>query len=713
MSQKHKHRRAKAPGIKPVSTGNGEIGALTPALPAGRPVAQAAERTWLETWAVRISRWLGSLQVAVILLVLFAIALMLGVIVEQQFNAKTAGELVYRSWWFALLLLLLGVNIFFAAAKKWPWKKHQTGFLITHVGLLTMLAGGILNALGGTDAQMQLIDTDDPQIARGFLPQESNRILFTDVATLQVKKLNAKEEHKGGWKSVGESDFIGGPLPWKADTGPWGFREGMLAFLDFLRNPLPRSWSMSLADGARLEVLNFYPQSKHDAYSPARQGQEGGPAFKVQLHSPRFPEPMEDWLADRKREFGGGRAMPALVEFMGTGESSLLNEFLEPPPPADLGSFGVLAVCVDGKPHRFVVDKHLGQTVAVGETGYRIRITGFRPVFRDKDTNQPPENPVVEFDLIAKDGVVGEYFAMARSFLGHLIPQAFFDPDKRKPIRDERAGVKVWYHPPDYRYGREGVRGVLQFVQTKEDRKLYYRSFNSKVGGFNFESAGEVKKNPEAEYPIWSGMNWKFRVLEQLPEAVQEDRYTYRELKQNEKPGEDGTAVLRCRLVVGGRPGQEFWLAQDGPKTVAVDGSHYRLEYGMKAKNLPFSIKLERAESTVDPGTQQAATYTSYVQLTDKEKGIEGERRIITMNEPLEHRGYNFYQSDYAGLGVFSGGKPVSRSGFTVAYDPGLLFKYAGTCLLPLGVAVMFYMKAYLFKPRGRRETSLADSSPS
>src|SRR5207249_3566657 len=102
----------------------------------------------------RLSRWLGSLQVAVVLLLLFALVLFLGTLVESWYDARVAAQLVYQTWWFVALLGLLGINIFCAAAKKWPWKRYQIGFLITHVGLLTLVTGGILTSLGGTSGQM-------------------------------------------------------------------------------------------------------------------------------------------------------------------------------------------------------------------------------------------------------------------------------------------------------------------------------------------------------------------------------------------------------------------------------------------------------------------------------------------------------------------------------------------------------------------------------
>ena len=65
---------------------------------------------------------------------------------------------VYGTWWFALLNLLLAVNIFCAAAIRYPWKRHQTGFVITHIGLLTLLFGCLMQRRGGIDAQMPIFE---------------------------------------------------------------------------------------------------------------------------------------------------------------------------------------------------------------------------------------------------------------------------------------------------------------------------------------------------------------------------------------------------------------------------------------------------------------------------------------------------------------------------------------------------------------------------
>src|SRR5262245_27062325 len=115
-------------------------------------------------WRTAIRRWsraFGSLPMAVVLLTLFALALSSGIYAESTYGPTLAQQVIYETWWFSLLLGILGVNIFCAAAKKWPWQKRQTGFLITHTGLLMLVAGGFLSSQFGVHGVMNLIDTED------------------------------------------------------------------------------------------------------------------------------------------------------------------------------------------------------------------------------------------------------------------------------------------------------------------------------------------------------------------------------------------------------------------------------------------------------------------------------------------------------------------------------------------------------------------------
>ena len=69
------------------------------------------------------------------------------------------------------------------------------------------------------------------------------------------------------------------------------------------------------------------------------------------------------------------------------------------------------------------------------------------------------------------------------------------------------------------------------------------------------------------------------------------------------------------------------------------------------------------------------------------------------MNEPMNHRGYVFYQSNYVPDVDPRTDRPTGRfqSVFHVGYDPGRFVKYLGCCLVVFGAFVQFYMRSGVF----------------
>jgi hypothetical protein len=688
--------------------------------PAGTGRPKNEDRFWLEAAVVHMSRWLGSLQVAVLLLIVFAAVLAIGTVVESWYSDRIAKQLVYRTWWFVLLLALLAINIFCAAAKKWPWKKYQTGFIITHIGLLTMLAGGAVTWFTGTDAEMQLIASDDPVIRGNIgLPQSSNRAILRDDQSIRVRRITAE----GHQKPV-EFPFDAGPLAWRSDEYLQTKTDALLGTLNFLAHPLPRDFEADLGNNARLKIVAYYPHVRTEKFSPADENHRNFPAVKIQLRSPMFGGRMllDPWLAmnlparntdhDDDPGFHQGAAM---AEFAGKVSPSLLNEFLKPPPANPEGE-GELVVRLDGETGRFPVAESRGKQKPLGKMGNKLKVTKYVPSLTDPESSLPT-NPLVEFELTTPEGKSTTYACLGR-YNGVAI--AIKDG---KPTSDDPNQLQIWYHVPDNRFGAD-ARGVLQFA-VGTDNTLYYRSFTSSGGPFRFESSG-VADPDKGFYSIWEGMNWEFKVLEYLPNAYRKDRY----VPVDARPGlqtERLSPALRCRLINGDKQSDEFWLLQSGKAVPVKFGNEtFEFSYGVKTQPLDFDIKLLRAEQEKDAGTTQAATYTSYVQLNDPgDSGgatLPGFLRglantvgmavgspkivdrdcVITMNHPLDHRGFKLYQSTYRFVTWDSNGKPVSLSGFTIGRDPGLLLKYLGSSMLALGIACMFYMKAYFFKPRRR-----------
>jgi hypothetical protein len=129
------------------------------------------------------------------------------------------------------------------------------------------------------------------------------------------------------------------------------------------------------------------------------------------------------------------------------------------------------------------------------------------------------------------------------------------------------------------------------------------------------------------------------------------------------------------------------------------------VRYGYGELPLGFALKLEDFRREVNPGRNGDAAFASQVRVIDEEMEWE-ESHEISMNEPLTHRRYTFYQS-----GFNEGEHGRESSVLSVGYDPGRPVKYAGSLMICTGIAIMFYMRAYFFKrSRGENDEAVAGS---
>src|SRR5437868_11822165 len=115
------------------------------------------------TWqSGAIFRFFASLKLAVVLLAVLIIAAIAGTIYESSFDAKVARAYVYGAPWFNLWLVLLAANLTASALSRWPWRKHHTAFLITHLGIITLLTGSLIGRISGIEGSITLFKGEAP-----------------------------------------------------------------------------------------------------------------------------------------------------------------------------------------------------------------------------------------------------------------------------------------------------------------------------------------------------------------------------------------------------------------------------------------------------------------------------------------------------------------------------------------------------------------------
>jgi hypothetical protein len=106
----------------------------------------------------RVVAALASLRLAVVVMLTLGSTCAYATFYEMRYGTPAVQRDIYQTRGFALLLGLLGVNIFSVMVSRWPWKKHHAGFLVAHVGILCLLAGSLVSLHGGLDSNMAIYE---------------------------------------------------------------------------------------------------------------------------------------------------------------------------------------------------------------------------------------------------------------------------------------------------------------------------------------------------------------------------------------------------------------------------------------------------------------------------------------------------------------------------------------------------------------------------
>ena len=99
---------------------------------------------------------LGSLKLACVLLAAVAVILAVATFYESSTSSRSALLNVYRTWWFNGLLVVLAINVAAATFVRWPWKRRNVGFVVTHAGIIVLLGGCSAAFHYGTEGIIEL-----------------------------------------------------------------------------------------------------------------------------------------------------------------------------------------------------------------------------------------------------------------------------------------------------------------------------------------------------------------------------------------------------------------------------------------------------------------------------------------------------------------------------------------------------------------------------
>ena len=592
-----------------------------------------------------IVRFFASLKLAVFSILLLAAVLTLGTIVESLFGMRGAKVLVYGTWWFGGVLFLLGINVIFAALVRYPWKKHQTGFVVTHLGIIVLLVGSVMTQKWGTDGSLPVREGS-----------ENNEVVLHDLRfTVWDEQTNVRR------------DF---PL-----------RETA-------RESKDRMLTVSLNDTTNLVVKGFIPRAMPEKKIRQSHFGIGVPALKVELYNSRFK--VDEWLLhrhpDKAAELNLGPAVLSFEKLWADGGEKEFFARSESSGSQKKSSIGTLILQQDGKEFRMPIDPFLKRWGRVAGSHLELFIERYLPyAIVEKgelvSRSQEPQNPAVQ--LLLRDGsgrtekhtvfaFFPEFTTMHKSHAGATKGSPFGVTLKMISASQNNESLAI--------VGNR--RGRLLFAQSADNQKLFYRSLSSS-GQLN----GQGEVTPQQEMKTgW--MDLQFKVVEWIPSAVEEEVPR----SVDYISGGDANFLTSAQVVLeekGAAASEPQWIMEGEVRNFSVGGKKIAVQLGKTQTSLPFQIFLKKFTIGTDPGTTKAASYASEVTVKDPARGVD-HTQLISMNEPLEYAGFTFYQASYQ---LPEGQPPISV--FSVNQDPGRWVKYLGSLLICLGATLMFYMNPH------------------
>jgi hypothetical protein len=623
------------------------------------PSNPSSAPSWLRSPIVRT---LGSLKLAVLSILLLAAVLAVATALESMYGMRAAYVLVYGRFWFSATLALLGVNVLCAVLVRYPWKRRQTGFVVTHLGILMILAGSWVTQRYGVDGNLPVLEGT------------ANGEVILPALTLRVLEAGDTKAHEV-------------VVPESATR-----RSGEIL-------------AMRFNGRERLVVDEFLPRAIAEReFVPSPFEGIGAPAIRVKLFNERFD--VEEWLA------ATDPAKPALVQ---VGPATLTlrrlrtekeeREFLAATPSAKRKAprsdrRGTLVLTRNGREFRFTVGEVLGRWQKL-EDSLEVRGTRFLPyaiVENNRLVSKSNElaNPALEVELRDAAGNRERHTVFAN------FPEFATLHQKGRAPQQPTLGVQVRLLPADGGDPedeppslRSGPRGRLDFAVSARGDRLFYRLWKGAATAPT--GSGEVVVGEPA---ATGWMDLRFQVNRFLASAVAEERPRYVHFISSGGGDNNYQAAVHAYLERDGKRvlGSELWIVEGSTRQVPVGGRNVYVNFGKKRITLPFALRLDRFHIGTDPGTRKAASYESMVTVQDKGISV-GDSTKISMNEPLHYGGYTFYQASYS---LEAGRPPVSV--FSVNFDPGRWIKYLGSLILVLGISLMFYMNPqYWDKILGRQ----------
>jgi hypothetical protein len=632
-----------------------------------------------------VFKFFASLKLAVVLLAVLIIAAIAGTIWESSFDAKVARAYVYRAPWFNLWLVLLGANLTVSALSRWPWRKHHVAFLVTHLGIITLLTGSLIGRIFGIEGTITLFKGDPP----------TNRLLI-DEHQLRV------HDSDGVLKGFPAEFLHRPPMPkHPRDLGRLasGARLSVIDYAEAIDAKLnPRPLDSGGTPALHFTIKTAMMGQQLESWLLADDAQNGNFSMglanieikrgKAQIPTPGHPEltqrdpSVRAGLADSLGMTGGGATTeleesifvfvktPDQISHVAKGGGTGAKISLSPPRDSDKGQ---LTISLAGKTQTLDVAENLKEDVAIAGTSFTVRIENYWADFRIQDgkpvsLSDSPNNPAVVVTI-----------------RGRGVPVATAAPNahgNEQAVSTNGGPSTIPNVAPAMNEANAAENRLTFFVA--DDGAISYELDSRKLG----HSSGLLELNK----PLVTGWaDWQLMVDRILPHAEQwMDFAPAKTDSASQLP--DG---IKVRVEQNGETFEQ-WISAGWQVTIPTLPNPIGISYGWRSIPLPIALELLDFEVARNEGNDAPAGFKSTVRVSSPEGDTATGQ--CWMNHPFSFPG-NWWRTWSGQTFKMSQAswnpENLGQSTIQILRDPGWLLKWIGSLLIVTGVFFLFYVKNF------------------
>jgi hypothetical protein len=635
-----------------------------------------------------VFEFFASLKLAVVLLAVIIVAAIAGTLYESSFDAKVARAYVYGAPWFNLWLVLLGANLACSALSRWPWCKHHVAFLITHLGIITLLIGSLIGRIWGIEGTITLFKAEPPT-NRLLINERQLRVHDIDGI---IKGYPAEFLHHpptpqhphdlGLLASGGRLTIVDYAPAIEAKLNPKPLNEGGTPALHFTINTAMMNQHLDgwlLADdsqnGAFSMGLANIELRRGTAPTPAssRNGDPAAAGSRPPSGSQAGPKGQEVDLEESI--FAFSKAPEEQIGRVRKGGSSGAKVRLEQP---QNGNKGRVVIVSGASETSFDVAENLQRDTEIAGTPFILTIENYWPDFRIENgkpssLSEEPNNPAVLVTI-----------------RGKAVPAAGTTPNPHgNPEMPATGGPPTMPAP-----GEATANHLTLFVA--DDGAITYELVSRKNG----KSSGKLELNQ----PLATGWaDWQLVVDKTMLNAQAHMDFVPLKSVQESAPRAEADLPDGVRIRVQ-RQGEIFeqWFPAGWQIAVPTSPNETQIAYGWKTIALPIGLELMEFEVKRNEGSDSPAGFKSTLRIVTADG--ETATGACWMNHPFSYPGtwwrtwtgltYKISQASW-------NPENLGQSTVQILRDPGWLLKWIGSLLVVVGVFMMFYLQPYRKQTEG------------